>query len=60
MKGKPNSIGNSNAKARAGSSLGQNIPNKSLANNNIINKPNFQVQELEDDRPAFNRNKNYE
>jgi hypothetical protein len=29
------------------------------ANQNIINKPNFQIEEIEDDRPAFNQAKDY-
>lgn len=55
-----NKIGEKNAKGRAGSSMGQSVPNKNQANNNIISKPNFQVEELDDERPAFNRNQNYE
>ncbi len=29
-------------------------PQSKGANTNLINKPNFQVEEVEDDRPAFN------
>jgi len=46
----------SNAKGRVATNLNSKITHstKQGKDNNLINKPNFQVEELEDDRPAFN------
>jgi len=53
-----NNIHSSNAKTRVGANNNSKLPMnaKQVKDNNIINKPNFQVEELEDDRPAFNPN----
>ena len=48
----------SNAKGRVGTNLNSKLPSntKQGKDNNLFTKPNFQVEELEDDRPAFNPN----
>ncbi len=45
-----------NTKSRVGTNHNSKLtPNtKQGKDNNLISKPNFQVEELEDDRPAFN------